>query len=73
MAAGRVIDAVSAAARGVALQAAELGDEATVIDELDAAAVQQRQEIAVEVALRLEGDGVFDAVSLESLARPSPP
>src|SRR5262249_20591226 len=60
-----VVDRVAAPARGPALQAAELGHEAPVVKEVHGPGVQARQEVAVEVALRLIDDAVADAVGGE--------
>jgi hypothetical protein len=48
---GRVVDALPTAARRPALQPAELGDKARMVEQLDAPAVQQRQKVDVEVGL----------------------
>jgi hypothetical protein len=49
MTARRVVDAVSPAALCPALKSAELGDQARVIEQLDAARVQERQNVAIDV------------------------
>ena len=48
----RMIDGVTTAARGAPLQRTKLRDKARMIEKLDLAAVNQRQEIAIEIALR---------------------
>jgi hypothetical protein len=53
-----------------ALQPAQLRDEPRMIQELDAAAIQHRQQVAVNVGLGLVGSEIFDAMHGEALARP---
>ena len=50
MATGRVIDAVAATARRAALQGAQLSHEPRRVEQLGAAAVQDREQIAIDEA-----------------------
>ena len=50
---GCVVDAVSAAAGRAPFQAAELRSQARQVQQLDLAAVQERQRVPVQVGLRL--------------------
>jgi hypothetical protein len=53
MRAGRMIDDISpGAATNAPLQATELRDKPGIVEQLDPAAVQQRQQLAVKIALR---------------------
>src|SRR5580704_825885 len=70
MRAGCVIDAVSATACGAALQPSELGCEARQVEQLRLSAVQEREQVAVDVALGFLGRGVFDPMHPETLAWP---
>src|SRR6516162_2987414 len=66
----RMVDRVATAARGATLKTAKLSDEALVIEQFNAAAVQERQQVAIQIGFRLGGDGVFDAMNPETLAWP---
>ncbi len=66
----RMVYAVAPAARSSALEAAELRDEARVIEQFDLAGVQQREHVAIDVALRMLREIVRNAVHAEALARP---
>src|SRR5262245_7106073 len=68
--AARMVDGVFAgAAAGCALQRGELGDQPVVARQRHAAAVEQWQEVDVNLALALLADLVADAALLELLAR----
>jgi len=66
----RVVDAVASAARGAALKTAELSNQSRVVEQLDAAGIKQRQQVAVEVGLGPVGDVVVYAMNPEAFARP---
>ena len=72
MAARGMVDLVLAAAGGAPLKAAELGRQPRQIEQLDAAGVQERQEVVIKVALRpgalLELDPVLGETSRRPLA-----
>ncbi len=70
MTAGRVIDAVASSARSATLERAELRNETGIIEKFDAATVQERQHVAIEVALGLLRDFIFDAVNPKPFPRP---
>ena len=59
----RMVDAVPAAARGAALKADELGREPGVVEQLGAAAVKDRKQVTIKIALRLGGRDVVDPVN----------
>ena len=60
VAAGRMVDAVAAAARRSSFQAGELRAQARMVQELDSPGVQKRQKVAIKIAFGtsalLEGD-----------------
>src|SRR5262249_7258872 len=62
-----VVDAVAAAACGATLKADELVEQAGVLGQRDAAGVEQRQRVAVNVGLGLLGSLVANAPLLERL------
>ena len=62
-----VVNRILAGARHAALETDDLRDEAIVRRQHDAAAVQQRQQVAVEVGLGLLRDLVTEAVPAERL------
>jgi hypothetical protein len=68
--AGRVVDAVPTTARRSALRPAELGDKAWMVEQLDAAAVQQRQKVGVQVGLRFRALLATDALRSKTLHDP---
>jgi len=65
-----MIDAVPAAARSPALEAANLRDKLWMIEQLDLAAVQCRQRVPIEVVLRLLDQLVSDTGNPKGPARP---
>jgi hypothetical protein len=66
----RVVDAVPTAARRSALQPAELGDKARMVEQLDAVAIQERQKIRVQAGLRLRALLAADALRGKALHDP---
>jgi hypothetical protein len=68
--AGGVVDRVLAAASSTPLQPDKLGGEPVVVQQLGCARVQQRQAVAVQVALGPGGGFVTDARLVELLLRP---
>ena len=62
-----VVNRILAGARHAALETDDLRDEAVVLRQHDAAAVQQRQQVAVEVGLGLLRDLVAEAMPAERL------
>jgi len=58
----RMIDAVLAGARHAALEADDLRNQPIVARQHDAAAVQPRQQVAIEIGLRRLADFVADPV-----------
>src|ERR1019366_3020610 len=71
MAPGRMIDRVLAAASGASLQSAQLTDKARMIQQINAAAVDQWQHIDVQIGLGLGGLLIIDANPAEGLDRPN--
>src|SRR5262249_33430189 len=65
MRAGRVIDTVLAGAGNTALQSAQLRDQAAVVEQGDALAVDRRQKVNVQIAFWLGGLFVADAALAE--------
>jgi hypothetical protein len=65
-----MIDRVAAAARGAPLKANQLRQKARMVKQVDLARVDGRQQIAIEIRLRLLRGLVADAVVAESLFRP---
>ena len=65
-----MVDAVSAPARDAALQCAELGEGSRMIEEFDAAAIEQRQKLFVQIIFGTLGRLVFDPMFAETLAGP---
>jgi CRISPR-associated protein Cas2 len=70
MSAWRVINAVPAATTGSTLKAGELRDQLRVVEELHLAAIQGREQVAVEIGLRFGRGLVIDPVLSKRLARP---
>ena len=66
----RVVDAVPTAARRPALQPAELGDKARMIEQLDAVAIQERQKIRLQAGLRFGALLATDALRSKALHDP---
>ena len=69
MRAGPVIDQILAAARRPALKAVKLGDQAADIKQLALARIEQRQRVAINVALHPLGRNIVHIALLELLAR----
>ena len=65
-----VIDRILAAARRPALKAVKLGDQAADIKQLALARIEQRQRVAINVALHPLGRNIVHIALLELLARP---
>jgi len=65
----RVVDDVVAAAGDVTLKAHELVEQPVVLGQHDAARIEQRQRVTIQVALRLLARLVADAATLERLRR----
>ena len=70
MLAGAMIYRVASASGGSALKPTKLGDKAFIVEQFDAARVQQRQAVAIDFALGLFADFVFDVVLAESFDNP---
>ena len=70
MRAGPVINGVLAAASGPALKAVKLGDQAADIKQLALARIEQRQSVAINVALHPLARNIVNIALLELLARP---
>jgi hypothetical protein len=70
MGAGGMIDAVAAAARGAPLKANQLRQQSCVVEQVELARINERQQVAIQFRLRLGGGLVGDAVTAEALARP---
>jgi hypothetical protein len=64
-----MIDRVTAAARGAPLKANQLRQKARMVKQVDLARVDGRQQIAIEIRLRLLRGLVADAVVAESICR----
>ena len=64
-----MVDAVTPAARRPPFEAGDLRDEPRMIEQLDPAAVDERERVDVEIALRLVEQVVGDAVLAEQFAR----
>src|SRR5690348_7714701 len=67
---GCVVDRVAAAARRPPFQAAQLCGEPWKVEELDATAIQRRENRSINVRLGFVGEVVCDPVGAEPLARP---
>jgi hypothetical protein len=68
----RMVDAVAPAARSAALEPDELRSQARIVEQLAAAAVQDRQDVSVQIALDLLADQILDTVRAETLAATRP-
>src|SRR5262245_52301694 len=68
----RMIDRIPAAAGGATLERAELVDQARIVEQLDAPAIDQRQQVDVELALGPGRGLVENAEFSELLDRPRP-
>ena len=70
MRAGSVINGILAAARRPALKAVKLGYQPAIIEQLTLARIEQRQSVAVNVALHPLGRNIVNIALLELFARP---
>src|SRR5829696_910075 len=70
MTAGSVVDAISPAAGRAPLKTAQLSFQPGHVENVDALAIQKRQEIAIDLALGTFIDAVANAVHPKPLARP---
>ncbi len=71
--AGRMVDGIPAASGSAPLQSAELIDRSRVLQELDPTAVQQREELEVDLRLRPLRHLIGDVPHAEPLAGPLTP
>ena len=62
VAAWHVIDRVLTGARRAALQTAKLSNETLVVEQFDAAAVQQRQQAEIKLAFHLVATAAFATI-----------
>jgi hypothetical protein len=69
MRARRMVNRVAATTGGSTLKRTQLRDQPRMIEQFTPATVQQRQQVAIQIALGFVGDAVFDAVFAEDLAR----
>ena len=69
---GGMVDAIFATAHAPALKADQLGAEAPMVQQLGPATVQDREKVAIQIALRPLGRFIFDAMLAESLSGHSP-
>jgi hypothetical protein len=70
VATGTVINRVAATARGSAFEAAQLRDQASVVEQVDLARINGRQQVAIQVALGFCARLAVDALLGKALDRP---